>query len=33
MTLKQPNYFNQFGNDFNIEIIDKNLATHSKKKE
>ncbi len=29
MTLKHPNYFNQFGNDFNIEIIAKNLATQS----
>ncbi len=29
MTLKHPNYFNQFGNDFNIEIIAKNLTTQS----
>jgi len=33
MTLKQSNYFNQFGNDFNIEIIAKNLTTQSIKEE
>ena len=28
MTLKKPNHFNQFGNDFEKEIISKRLAMH-----